>query len=223
MPDYEKQIRSQRTQLLTWEQYRDLLIDTLNAADYPNLEDKILSEFNYDYFINAEFMIDWILPLFSPHESISNELRSTATLSCTDFLFNLLFVINRTRNLVENGRFNANTDGWSDGSSAGGSMDWNSDGYLEATYTSGNARANYEIQWTPGKLYQVSLDVVEEPVGGHDVFIVESTAVNIFDGPALGYHSVLYRATQTDVTFSARQFSEGVFGVDNVTIRQLEA
>lgn len=230
MADYETQIRSQMNQLLTWEQYRDLLLNTLSAADYPGLEDQVRSEFSEQYIDNPKLMADWLVELFSPHELISNELRSMAALSGPTFLLDSLLVVNRTRNLLSNGRFPEDISGWQDLSSAGGSIEWDSAGRLQLDSVSGTARATIDTVVVPGKRFvvrgQAFASNPEEVVAyagstsnGLDLF-GGGVGRNLEGGELL---SEVVTSTTSLISLSYRLFQVASCDVDDVQLRQLEA
>lgn len=134
-------------QLTTWEQYRDLLIETLTASGYPNLDNIIRSGFTENHFDNPELLAQFIVPLFSPHPDVANALYSG-----TDPL-GLLTRIDRTKELLVNGNFNVDLSGWVINASDSGA---------EPTWVSGAARLN---GGGPGLTSRLRQELANLPVG----------------------------------------------------------
>lgn len=216
MADYETQIRSQMNQLLTWEQYRDLLLNTLSAADYPGLEDQVRSEFSEQYIDNPKLMADWLVELFSPHELISNELRSMAALSGPTFLLDSLLIVNRTRNLVVNGTFDTDSD-W------GLTQSVISGGLATITSADGSYAAITQSQeTTQEKSHLFSMEVVS--ITGTIALGIASTPLVAATTGVSGLPEGILRPPSDTFTLEIkRQGGAATAEVDNVKLRRLEA
>lgn len=201
-------------QLTTWEQYRDLLIETLTASGYLGLGNTIRSGFTENHFDNPELLAQFIVPLFSTHALVSNRLFSG-----TDPL-DLLLKIHRSRNLLES-QVSAFDAGWTTNG--------------EAQVTGGQGRlissGGYSAVNTPLTLpvanlrYQVSLDVVAAASGTIrvDGFIVNSVTTEIFPA-GTGRREVITRPTAVTGTplQIARNTAPTDYTVDNVAVRLID-
>lgn len=135
-------------QLTTWEQYRDLLIETLTASGYPNLDNIIRSGFTENHFDNPELLAQFIVPLFSPHANISNALYSG-----TDPL-SLLTRIDRSRELIVNGTFDTDLTGWTDASNVGYETTWEAGAaQLNGGGTGNTSRLRQQVPNLPAGTY----------------------------------------------------------------------
>ena len=197
-------------QLTTWEQYRDLLIETLTASGYPNLDAVIRSEFTPDHFLNPELLAQFIVPLFSPHQQVANDLYSG-----TDPL-NLLIRVDRTRQLIVNGTFNTDLTGWIDASEEG----------FEATWEDGVAQFNGGGE---GKTSRLRQEVVSLEAGQYQfTFTGTTTPLALGFTPAgdqvSGYspakdRTFTYPETRTLwVNFA----TVNVETIDNVSLRRID-
>ena len=138
-------------QLTTWEQYRDLLIETLTASGYPNLDNTIRSGFTENHFDNPELLAQFIVPLFSPHQQVANALYSG-----TDPL-SLLTRIDCTRQLIVNGTFDTDLTGWTDASVEGYEASWeNGVAQLNGGGTGNTSRLRQELANLPAGRYTFS-------------------------------------------------------------------
>lgn len=128
--------------------------------------------------------------------------------------------------LVTNGTFDTDISGWTDGSDAGGSVSWNSSGYLDVTNTTGTARANNTISLVSGKVYQISVDIIVAPAGGGAIQMTPSGGgtTTLFDVDAVGTgtHVAYYVATSSvNHTLAVKQFSAGTSTVDNISVKEI--
>lgn len=97
---------------------------------------------------------------------------------------------------VENGTFDSDITGWTDNSSSGGSVSWNSSGYIDVVYTSGNARATQNVELVNGETYRISFNTIVAPTSG--VIDIDSSLLEIdLDDLGTGTHVVLYTHTGT--------------------------
>lgn len=169
-------------QLTTWEQYRDLLIETLTASGYQNLDDIIRSEFTENHFDNPELLAQFIVPLFSPHPNVANVLYSG-----TDPL-HLLVRVNRSRELIVNGTFDTDLTGWTDASTAPSTIEW-SDGKAVSVIDGSNpARLRQTVVTETQGLYQISsTDTMPIRVGtvasGEQMLLDAANATRTFIAP----------------------------------------
>ena len=219
MADYEGQIRSEFDQLTSLGQYRNLLIETLNQADYPGLEDRIRSEFNFDHLNNPKILADFLADLFSPHELVSRELRSEAGVKDGTRLLESLLVINRTRNLTPEGNFD-DAGEWT--LEAGWAI---SGGTLNGTATPNDAISQTTITSVAGATYYGEFDITARTSGA--VFLKEAgSGVRI--GPvafAVGKVIGTIRANDATIVVALDGIGDSPFtgSIDNVKLRQLEA
>ena len=117
--------------------------------------------------------------------------------------------------LIVNGDFKSDLSGWSNGSSAGGTIAWNSGQYMDLIYTSGTVRANQVFNTVVGKRYRVTMD----NVGAKEFFAYGPGTLGTVS--AGGKLDAIFTATATSTTLSLRIFSAGTAKVDNVRIQKL--
>ena len=129
--------------------------------------------------------------------------------------------------LVTNGTFNSNINGWTDNSDSGGSISWNSSGYLNVVYSSGNARTTQDITVVVGKQYVITFDVIAETGSVNGFFYAGSTTQGTdYAQQALVVgdpYSFTVTATTTLLSVSFRGFTAaGTLSIDNVSVRLAE-
>lgn len=121
---------------------------------------------------------------------------------------------------VENGTFDSDITGWSDASSAGGAVSWNSSGYMDIVNTSGTARANQDINVVDGETYRISVDVIA--VGASCVAYLEGNVLGDLDDLGTGTHVFTHTSTRTSSS-ETLQFSSfaGTLTIDNVSVTKV--
>ena len=130
--------------------------------------------------------------------------------------------------LVTNGTFDSNINGWTDHSDSGGSISWNSSGYLNVVYSSANARATQDITVVVGKQYVITFDVIAETGSASGNFYAGSTTQGTdYVQQALNAgssYTFTVKATTTTLSISFRAFTgAGTVTIDNVSVRIAEA
>jgi trimeric autotransporter adhesin len=124
--------------------------------------------------------------------------------------------------LIENGGFDTDISGWTDASSAGGSIAWNASGYLDITNTSGTGRAQQSVTLVVGSRYKFSI----ENVGTNNLQYFLGTSaggtqvknVTTVNGGATG--SFEFTATSTYLGISIDERTAGdTCSVDNISVR----
>lgn len=125
--------------------------------------------------------------------------------------------------LVTNGTFNSDVSGWTDFSSAGGSIAWNASGFMDVINTTATARATQSFSATVGKSYRVQISNVG--ANQTDVYVGSTIAggelvtTTIAAGSTGSYIVV---ATTTTLSISIRNFSPATTdSVDNISVREL--
>jgi hypothetical protein len=126
--------------------------------------------------------------------------------------------------LVTNGTFDTDVSGWSDFSSAGGSIAWNASGYVDVTNTTGTARLAQNIAVTRGNVYELTV----QNVGGGSVFVYISETVSPFGSVLLGTvtsgttKTFVFVAPYTSNRISISNFSAGTTAsLDNVSVKEV--
>ena len=223
MADYENQIRSEYDQLTSLGQYRDLLIEALNQADYPGIEDRVRSEFSFDHLNNPKILADFLSDLFSPHELISREMRSNANIKDGTGLLNSLLIINRTRNRVVNGAFDDNIDGWIDFSGSLGDTVHGPDGTLRLIHGGNAARARQSVSVQSGKRYFYSVDALgdQSTICRLGTSVDGSNLFNVTLAPGNSASTVV-SSTTSIIGVSFRLTTTGTSDIDNVVVRRLD-
>ena len=129
-------------------------------------------------------------------------------------------------NLVTNGTFDADISSWSDYSDAGGTTSWNPAGYLDLADTTGNARSQNNVAVTAGKVYKVTVTVVD--LGGSNsagLFLDNSGGSTLsFSQLGVGTHTVYYVAPNSFIQVGVRNFAAGTtVSIDNVSVFEVDA
>jgi hypothetical protein len=126
--------------------------------------------------------------------------------------------------LVTNGTFDTDLTGWTDNSSAGGTIAFNA-GQVDLVNTTGTSRLEQDVPVTAGRVYAITVQVVA--LGG-------STSAHLYlDGDALpaisfyilgtGTHTVYYVAPDTSLNLSARNFTTGTtVTLDNISVKEID-
>lgn len=124
--------------------------------------------------------------------------------------------------LVTNGTFDTDISGWTDFSSAGGSIAWNPAGYLDLVNSTGTSRAGEDISVTAGKVYQISVDVVSLGGSTSAALYLDNSISSIIDFVAagVGTHTIYYVAIDATLNISVRNFDTGTtVSLDNVFVK----
>jgi hypothetical protein len=122
--------------------------------------------------------------------------------------------------LVTNGTFDTDVSGWSDDSSAGGSIAWNSSGYLNLAATTGTSRASQSIDTTAGNIYFISLEVIA--LNGSTGPLLYFDGVQQGSALTVGTTTFVYVATGSSVAVSIRNFTTGTtVYIDNVSVKEV--
>jgi hypothetical protein len=122
--------------------------------------------------------------------------------------------------LVTNGTFDSDVSGWSDDSSAGGSIAWNSSGYLNLAATTGTSRASQSIDTTAGNIYFISLEVIS--LNGSTGPVLYFDGVQQGSALTVGTTTFVYVATGSSVAVSIRNFTTGTtVYIDNVSVKEV--
>lgn len=125
--------------------------------------------------------------------------------------------------LVTNGTFTSNITGWSDVSSAGGSIAWNAAGYMDIINTTGIARTVQNVTVTSGRAYKLQIS----NVGATSfTFAVGSTAngtdllsVTVSAGATVSY---TITAITTLLSIGPRNFTTATTAsIDNVSVKEV--
>jgi hypothetical protein len=123
--------------------------------------------------------------------------------------------------LVINGRFGSDISGWTDDSSTGGSIAWNSSGYLNLAATTGTSRATQSINTTAGNIYSVSLEVIS--LNGSTSSALYLDGVQQGGSFTVGTITSVYVATGSSLSVGIRNFTTGTtVYIDNVSVREVD-
>jgi hypothetical protein len=126
--------------------------------------------------------------------------------------------------LVTNGTFDTDISGWTDSSSAGGSIAWNASGYADVTNSSGAARLEQNLSVTTGSVYAITMQIVSlggATTGG--LFLDGGASASIrFGVEGVGTHTIYYVAPDDTLNMSVRNFSAGTtVSIDNISVREV--
>ena len=124
--------------------------------------------------------------------------------------------------LVTNGTFDSDTSGWSDTSSAGGSIAWNAAGYLDLDAATATSRASQDIAVTAGSVYAVSVTVVDlDGSISAALYLDEPPSANInLATEGVGTHTIYYVAPDSSLNIGVRNFSTGTtVSLDNISVK----
>jgi hypothetical protein len=126
--------------------------------------------------------------------------------------------------LVTNGTFDTDISGWTDNSSAGGSIAWNAAGYLDLDADAATSRASQDIAVTAGSVYAVSITVVNlggSSASGLYLDGAASSSIN-FVVAGVGTHTIYYVAPDSLLNISIRNFTTGTtVSIDNVSVKEV--
>jgi hypothetical protein len=126
--------------------------------------------------------------------------------------------------LVTNGTFDTDISGWTDNSSAGGSIAWNAAGYLDLDADAATSRASQDIAVTAGSVYAVSITVVNlggSSASGLYLDGAASSSIN-FVVAGVGTHTIYYVAPDSLLNISIRNFTTGTtVSIDNVSFKEV--
>ena len=124
--------------------------------------------------------------------------------------------------MVTNGTFDSDTSGWSDTSSAGGSIAWNAAGYLDLDAATATSRASQDIAVTAGSVYAVSVTVVDlDGSISAALYLDEPPSANInLATEGVGTHTIYYVAPDSSLNIGVRNFSTGTtVSLDNISVK----
>jgi hypothetical protein len=125
-------------------------------------------------------------------------------------------------NLVTNGTFDTDISGWADESDAGGSIAWDSSGYLALTFAGGNVRAVQDVSVVDGDWYFVSVKNTG-PTNGLRLFVDRVSIANAAGSSNIvsgEVRSVEVVASGAAMEISVRNFTPGTALADNVSVRK---
>ena len=126
--------------------------------------------------------------------------------------------------LVTNGTFDADISGWSDQSSAGGSISWNASGYLELDAATATSRAGQDISVTTGSVYAISVTVIDLDGASSCALYLDGagTAALNFASKGVGTHIIYYVAPDSTLNLSVRNFTTGTTALlDNISVKEI--
>jgi hypothetical protein len=132
--------------------------------------------------------------------------------------------------LVTNGTFDSDISGWSDDSSAGGTVAWNAAGHADIINTTGTARfsqSNLAGAGATGKVWRLTFDVVAGSTGNGSLYVSDDGlgAGNIVSEtitPDAGPREFFFISQNDDLDLSFRNFGAGTtFSIDNVSVQEI--
>ena len=122
--------------------------------------------------------------------------------------------------LITNGTFDTDISSWQDVSDAGGSISWNSSGYMDIVRVTGNARARQFIDVVQGKTYVFSLDIINPPNSG--TIGINGTVVGQLNGLGTGHHEIVHTFTGPSGSKGVEVKSfNGTAQVDNISVKEV--
>jgi hypothetical protein len=128
--------------------------------------------------------------------------------------------------LVTNGKFDADISSWNDDSDAGGTTSWNAAGYLDLVNTTGTSRSENNVAVTAGKVYKVTVDVVDLGGSNSSALYLDngSSSAMAFTQLGVGTHSVYYVAPDSSLQVGLKNFGAGTtVSIDNVSVFEVDA
>lgn len=129
--------------------------------------------------------------------------------------------------LVTNGTFDTDIAGWTDASSAGGSISWNPSGYMDLVYTTGAPIARQQVNVTGGRWYRFSISNVQATTAGGVVqFYIGSTSngsdlIGLTSVSVGASSTVTFLATSSAAHITLRNVNTGTVSADNISILEL--
>lgn len=197
-------IYSRFNQLVSWDQYLNLLIETLTLSGYTGLEDRLRNEFNESLFDNPALMVRYLAPLFSPGEAFTNRLYSGMT------PLELLVAIDQSRNRVSNPAFGVDSD-WVKGTG------WAITGGVAVFTTTGSTSdLTQNIVGDPG-IYSITYTITRTAGGLNPRLNSQNGAGKA----AAGTYTDIFSITSALATLTFRANTTFAGSVDNVSLRQL--
>lgn len=122
--------------------------------------------------------------------------------------------------LITNGTFDTDISSWQDTSDAGGSISWNSSGYMDIVKVTGNARARQFVDVVQGKTYVFSIEIINSPTSG--TIDINGTVVGRLATLGTGRHEIVHTYTGSSGSKSVeiKSFS-GTAQVDNISVKEV--
>ena len=128
--------------------------------------------------------------------------------------------------LVTNGTFDTDINGWTDASSAGGRIEWNSNGYIDLIVETGNAFARQQLTVTPNSRHELTFDVIQYVGAGNNIQVRVGTSAGgqqifVLNITGTGPKKIAFTPTDSTVWLQFSEFTAGTATLDNVSVREL--